>query len=350
MSESGYRIGQRPARPANKKGRLGAQKVAVDFSQLEKEAQDRYEAKPASPTGEELSPEDKAKNYESMQAAYEDLGEKKKREEEKLRTIDPKKAEQMERLGMGWGNSSTSSVSSKRPNLSHSATMDMKPIEQINPVSKSSRSHEADLENDFMALDLGLGYSASSKYESSSMRSTSKSSREADSDAFWDSFDLDTKPAEKKPAVIETIESIDMHGPSSRSQKSESTFKSSYSSNKYAPSNSAASSSNSSSSRGEAVQKFASAKAISSDQYFGTSRDSEYESKTQLSRFQGQNAISSDDYFGREKPQPSRLSMISNSDFPNVYEIKEGIRDGVTKVAGRLSSFATDVMSSLQDK
>lgn len=38
----------------------------------------------------------------SMRLAYEDLSIKKNKEEEKLKQIDPKKAAQLERLGMGF--------------------------------------------------------------------------------------------------------------------------------------------------------------------------------------------------------------------------------------------------------
>lgn len=39
----------------------------------------------------------------SMRLAYEELSIKQKKEEEKIKAIDPKKASQMERLGMGLG-------------------------------------------------------------------------------------------------------------------------------------------------------------------------------------------------------------------------------------------------------
>lgn len=35
---------------------------------------------------------------------------------------------------------------------------------------------------------------------------------------------------------------------------------------------------------------------------------------------------------------------------PDMDDVKESVRQGVTKVAGRLSSMANDMMSSFQDK
>lgn len=66
-----------------------------------------------------------------------------------------------------------------------------------------------------------------------------------------------------------------------------------------------------------------------------------------MSRFQGSNSISSDDYFGRASNAP-KSSVASTLSSANFYDIKEGVRDGVTKVAGKLSTLATDVMSSIQ--
>ncbi|CAG2180634.1 unnamed protein product, partial [Oppiella nova] len=97
-------------------------------------------------------------------------------------------------------------------------------------------------------------------------------------------------------------------------------------------------------------KKFGNAKAISSDQFFGGKRDLDYEQRTNLNRFEGSNSISSDDYFGRAVPQSSKASSMSNFNGPNLYDIKEGVRDGVTQVAGKLSNLATNVMSSLQEK
>lgn len=73
----------------------------------------------------------------------------------------------------------------------------------------------------------------------------------------------------------------------------------------------------------------------------------QYERKANLTRFEGSSSISSEDYFGGDS---RRSASASSYAAPNLYDIKEGVRDGVTKVAGRLSSIANGVMSSLQVK
>lgn len=50
----------------------------------------------------EKSLEDEQKQMASMRLAYEDLSIQQKKEEEKLKQFDPKKAQQIERLGMGF--------------------------------------------------------------------------------------------------------------------------------------------------------------------------------------------------------------------------------------------------------
>jgi len=75
----------------------------------------------------------------------------------------------------------------------------------------------------------------------------------------------------------------------------------------------------------------------------------DYEERANLNRFQGSNSIRSDDYFGKSTNQRPKAAM-ANFNGPNLYDIKEGVKDGVTKVAGKLSNLATDVMSSIQEK
>lgn len=65
-----------------------------------------------------------------------------------------------------------------------------------------------------------------------------------------------------------------------------------------------------------------------------------------LSKFEGSASISSAELFGTGPNQAgSSQSSFTRSD---LADIKEGVRQGVTKVAGRLSSLASGVMSSVQ--
>jgi ADP-ribosylation factor GTPase-activating protein 2/3 len=144
----------------------------------------------------------------------------------------------------------------------------------------------------------------------------------------------------------------------------------------------------------EAQKKFGNAKAISSDQFFGDSRDNDvshplvlrlkgvngsnaifffqFERRTNLSRFDGKSSISSADYFGdgQQRNQQSGSSLqntlqvsliicnimcidsqlIISLQNVDLDDVKESVRQGVTKVAGRITNLANGVMSSLQEK
>jgi hypothetical protein len=49
------------------------------------------------------NPEEEAKAMASMRLAYQDISLQQKKEEERLKKVDPSKAAQIERLGMGFG-------------------------------------------------------------------------------------------------------------------------------------------------------------------------------------------------------------------------------------------------------
>jgi ADP-ribosylation factor GTPase-activating protein 2/3 len=66
-----------------------------------------------------------------------------------------------------------------------------------------------------------------------------------------------------------------------------------------------------------------------------------------LNRFQGSSSISSEDYFGDGKNK-SRQSYGSNANAPDLTVIKQDLKEGVTKMAGKLSNMASNVMSSFQ--
>jgi ADP-ribosylation factor GTPase-activating protein 2/3 len=61
-------------------------------------------------------------------------------------------------------------------------------------------------------------------------------------------------------------------------------------------------------------------------------------------RFQGSTSISSEDYFG----DPNKKQDRSSYQVPDLSSMKADFKDGVSKAAGKLSSLATSVMSSIQ--
>lgn len=72
----------------------------------------------------------------------------------------------------------------------------------------------------------------------------------------------------------------------------------------------------------------------------------QWERKANLSRFEGSLSISSAEYFGTGSSHNS--SSGSHLTTPDLEDVKESVRQGVTKVAGKLSSIANGVMSSIQ--
>jgi len=77
----------------------------------------------------------------------------------------------------------------------------------------------------------------------------------------------------------------------------------------------------------------------------------QWERKANLSRFEGSSSISSADFFNGDS---SRSGGSGGSGYsgqfvaPDLEDVKESVRQGVTKVAGKLSSLANGVVSTIQ--
>ncbi|XP_064489586.1 ADP-ribosylation factor GTPase-activating protein 2-like isoform X2 [Ornithodoros turicata] len=268
-------------KPQRRPGKgLGAQRVQTNFQEIEREAQKADEIRATAVTQVPVTtPEEDARRLASVRLAYKDLS---IQQDAKLKQVDPRKAQQLERLGMGFSGS--------RGAVSHSALQDMKTITQDTPSNSNSTVEVG-----------GIGFFSSGppKYGDSPFE---------DSKGSWDT--LISSPT-KDPDISGRNRHVAPSGGTDEAQK-----------------------------------KFGNAKAISSQQFFEGSRDTDFERRLQLSRFEGSSAISSADYFG--DGVSTQHHDVSSG--PNLYEIREGVREGVTKVASRLSSIANGVVSSLQRK
>ncbi|EDW73229.2 uncharacterized protein Dwil_GK17446 [Drosophila willistoni] len=325
---------------ARKVGGLGATKVKTNFADIEARANAANELRSAdaaasttsNTTGDKSNPEEELEQVASMRLAYQELSLQKTREEAKLKTMDPAKAKQMERLGMGF--------QLRGSDVAHSALSDMETIQQA--AAPKAKLSQLDNENFFQDYSLNL-YNSSSNHSSekkdSNATSTSSSSK-------LDKFELDALGYETIEPIGGTHSNItSMFAAEQQQTSSSSSNNRSKNSNRnnIKPANDPV----------MAQQKFGNSKGFGSDQYFA-SEQSSADISANLNRFQGSRAISSSDYFndGGGGGGGGGYSSSVNFNAPDldVESVKESVRQGVHKVAGRLSNLANDVMSSLQDK
>ncbi|XP_055702586.1 ADP-ribosylation factor GTPase-activating protein 2 isoform X1 [Phlebotomus papatasi] len=309
-----------------KKGGLGATKVKTNFADIEQKATlaDQLKEAPVVPE-KKLTAEEEAEAIASVRLAYQDLSVQKTREEERIKATDPAKAKQMERLGMGFAGRSA---------VSHSAVNDMKTLsEEKAPTKAKSRSFfDAD------ANDGGFFDDLLPMYSTNMIVSGKSSSRKEEKNDDWTIINSS-----------DAVDPIDGDRPVIHTMFMQQPTKASPTVTPKLPTGVKAYEND------EAQKKFGGAKAISSDQFFGNESGSSFERSANLARFQGSSSISSEDFFddgtGRNQNRGGGSRMRSvDIRGPNLDDVKESVRQGVTMVAGRLSTLANEMMTTIQDK
>lgn len=277
-----------------KKG-LGATRVKTNFADIEQRATMANQMK--EPVVErKMTDEEENDTITSVRLAYQDLSIKKQKEEDRLKTLDPNKAKQMERLGMGFGNRG----------VSHSMLTDMQTINQDQaPVnfkapSKSENNSKSDFFDDY----------STSMYSSASTNSSKQD--------FRDAMMMGFEPIDSNQNVHSMFSPVEeKNPPSSKSfvadrQPSASSSSSFGRNNREKVAKSTSSNDNNSYDTDSIQKKFAGAKGISSDQFFGNEQSS-FERSANLTKFQGSSSISSADYFN----DGSQASGASRSELKN---------------------------------
>ncbi|XP_013197282.1 ADP-ribosylation factor GTPase-activating protein 3 isoform X2 [Amyelois transitella] len=277
-----------------RKGGLGATKVAANFEDIEREAI----------MAEKLKMEAKAPESPATLQQVE-------REVSSLRlAYRPGPAPADERLGIA----AATRANRHTTGVSHSAASDMTVIEQEGTQPRSQMTDLDDFNSVFTMI-------RNEPYSSRGLDSLLDDGNRAKLDSSWEHI-------EPEPAYT----THHMFSPSSAPPPSARPAA------RAAPAGDPQS----------AVSKFGAARAISSAQFFGDG-DRRDQHDANLSRFQGSTSISSADYFGdnnsRSRPQPGFTVSA-----PDLDEVRESVRLGVTRVAGRLSSLANGVVSSIQER
>lgn len=267
------------------------------------------------------------------------------------KNLDPRKAKQAERLGMGVGRISSQS---------HSASAGMDTIDQSGPIrtnqnrmdrmGASSRVYGG--YDSYRSDDYGSkgseGCGSGSRFDPPSYSSGSYGNQERDRDSFYAQktskhsvFANQASTSTGKPSSqVYSFGSIQGGGDQEgRGDRSTSAWRVGTGSAWGAPA----------SGRGgggagskDAQQRFANAKSISSDQYFGRSTGGgTWESgDANMSQFAGSSSISSDQYFGRnERKQKS-------SEGPDM----SGLKESVSNLGSKVSAAAGRMMESIQDR
>ena len=131
---------------------LGAQKVNADFKEIERVMLEQERTKELESIQLAKNKEEKERDMEkqmaSMKLAYNNLDKQREKEEAKLLQTDPKKAQQLERLGMAVGNRGTG--------ITHSALNDMQIIQQEG-VSRGGNYHSSNQSSNSSGFSKGRG-------------------------------------------------------------------------------------------------------------------------------------------------------------------------------------------------
>lgn len=270
-----------------KKG-LGAKKVMTNFADIEQRANlsDQMNQVKVPAPEKKLTQEQEADAMTSVRLAYQDMSVQKQKEEDRLKSIDPNKAKQMERLGMGFN---------VRGGVSHSMMTDMQTITQdVAPATTKFQPKSFDRDN---SSDFFDDYSTS-MYNNASSGSTSsnKDYREAAAMGFETIEPIESKhnvtsmfSPQTAPAVSKSS-SVNDRQPASSTGSSGNSYGGRSRENREKPATNSYDS--------DSIQKkFAGSKSISSDQFFGNDATA-FERSANMTRFQGSNSISSADYFG----------------------------------------------------
>ncbi|KFD72107.1 hypothetical protein M514_00510 [Trichuris suis] len=215
---------------------------------------------------------------------------------------DPKKGAQVERLGMGFGQG--------RANVSHSVTTEMTAITQEGDTKRISDKNTTD-------------YQILTDWEMLPKKLSGMSTREA-IDQYFTAVSRDKTLKDSESDKVDSRRSQWVRSDAASKVQEETTSD-------------------------EARLKFGSAKAISSDQFFGHSDSKTEVCGSNLSRFQGSSAISSSEFFN----EPTSRSMgrgassysMPSVQLPDMTDIKDSVRQGVAKVAGKLSALSTNISS-----
>ncbi|CEF59764.1 ADP-ribosylation factor GTPase activating protein 3 [Strongyloides ratti] len=267
----------------NKKG-LGATKVKTNFSEVEQKAIQAEKELEASSKFIYENEEKEEVGKISGRLMMQDPEDVKKANEKliKIAAADPKKAEVVERLGMGG---------IQNVGISHNVSSGIYTIKQIG--NKTKQTPKSSYLDSWDTLE-------------DSEKTDGTTNEDDDFFVTW-----------KEPKKVE---------------KSNYSRPTTYYSD--APSSD------------EALKKFGNAKSISSDAFFGKN-EMDNEMRANLSRFDGATSLGSADLFGNGQSQ--QPSYTYNSHVPEISEIKDSVRQGMSKVAGKLSSLSSTVSSYLNE-
>ncbi|KRY89376.1 ADP-ribosylation factor GTPase-activating protein 3 [Trichinella pseudospiralis] len=300
-------LGGRKAVGAKK---LGAKKVDVDFDEIERQAKEmeKMQLEKKTKRQPDMPVETEAINVDRF--TLKDVEEMVQKKQEQLKATGRKSEVPIERLGMGFNVG--------KNQVSHSVLQDLQPVGSSDGFDVQQQQGK--------------------RCKAAATTTVTKNDRTNDFSNLTDDWEF---------CQLNKLSDIGENGNSysydysKRAQSSSSSLSLS--------SRNASASPYDSTSVGSAQQKFGSAKAISSEQYFSQDKP-DFEVQSNLSRFQGSSSISSSDLFQNDSNRATggKISNYAQSvsmQLPDMADIKDSVKQGVAKVTGKLAMLSSNFSS-----